>query len=244
MENAPSAPAAAPAPEVAPVASEAQPTTNPEPQAAPAPATPVANIPADQIEAFNRFADANGGFEKVFARMKSAVSNPAPQPQEQPAPQPQQSQQLQQPQQPQQPQQSQQSGSQPGFISQEEFAAQQYFSYLSQQPEYAQIADEVRSGAVLKEMAAFGISPMQNGQFNDGQVRQFLNLYAKTKPAQQTSNPLTTTPTVEYVNVGESINSIEDAYKVLNQNRGLGDVAPHPQTEAAKAFIKQHFSQK
>lgn len=238
MENTPSAPVEQ-TPQEPVQASEATPTTNTAPVAAqeapvPAPATPTANIPADQIEAFNKFIGANGGFEKAFAKLKSDVSNPAPQPQAQPAEQPQPVAQH---------AQSQQT-TQPGFISQEEFAAQQYFSYLSQQPEYSRIADEIKSGSVLKEMAAFGIRPMQDGQFNDGQVRQFLNLYAKTKPAQQTSNPLTTTPTVEYVNVGDNITSVEDAYRVLNQNRGLGGVAPHPQTEAAKAFIKQHFSHK
>ena len=88
MDNAPEAPAAP--------ASEAPTTnTNPapaEPAAPAAPAAPTADIPADQIEAFNKFVNANGGFEKAFAKLRNDVSNPAPQ---QPA----------QPQQPEQPQQ-------------------------------------------------------------------------------------------------------------------------------------------
>ena len=62
-------------------ASEATPTTNPAPAEAPqAPAAPTANIPADQIEAFNKFVDSNGGFEKAFAKLRTDVSTPAPAP--------------------------------------------------------------------------------------------------------------------------------------------------------------------
>ena len=227
-------------------ASEATPTTNPAPAEAPqAPAAPTANIPADQIEAFNKFVDSNGGFEKAFAKLRTDVSTPAPAPAPQPT----------QPAQPAQPQMSTEQlekiiNSRPaeqsvpvGFITPEEFTAQQYFASLSAEPDYAPIADQVRSGAVLKEMAKFGIRPMQNGAINDRQIRDFLNLYSKTVPTQAPTAPVTNTPTVEYVNVGEQITSRDDAMRILEQNRTLKNgVAPHPQTEAAKEFLKGYFN--
>lgn len=235
MDNAPEAPAAP--------ASEA-PTTNSNPAPAepaapaPAPTTPTADIPTDQIEAFNKFVNANGGFEKAFAKLRNDVSNPAPQ---QPA-QPQQPEQPQQPVAPVQPQPQPQRMPE-GYISPEEFRAQQYFNGLSDLPEYASIAKEIRSGDVFKEMAKFGIRPMENGYINDGQIRDFLNLYAKTVPTPAPSSPVTNTPTVDYVNVGEQVTSRDDAIAIINQNRTLkAGVAPHPQTEAAKEFLKKYFN--
>lgn len=229
MEEAPSA--AAPA-------TEATPTTNPAPevQAPEAPAAPTADIPADQIEAFNKFVNANGGFEKAFAKLKTDVSTPAPAPAQEPA-------QAAQPAQPVQPVQPAQQSVPNGYITQEEFAAQQYFASLANEPDYAPIADQVRSGEVLKEMAKFGIRPMKDGYFNDRQIRDFLGLYAKTVPTQTPSTPVTTTPTVDYVNVGEQITSRDDAMKILEQNRTLKPgIAPHPQTDAAKEFLKGYFN--
>lgn len=221
-------------------ASEATPTTNPAPETTPAeapqaPAAPTADIPADQIEAFNKFVNANGGFEKAFAKLKTDVSTPA------------------QPQQPQQPQQqepepqAQQQYMSPkppeGFITQEELNARTYFDGLSNEPAYANIAEKIRTGEVLGEMAKFGIRPMVNGFFNDRQVREFLNLYSKTVPAQAPSDPVTNTPTVDYVNVGEQVTSRDDAIAIINQNRTLkAGMAPHPQTEAAKEYLKKYFN--
>lgn len=236
MDNAPEAPAAP--------ASEA-PTTNSNPAPAPAPAepapaapeapaTPTADIPASQIEAFNKFVNANGGFEKAFAKLRNDVSNPAPQ-------QPVQPEQPQQPVAPAQPAQPQRIPD--GYISPEEFRAQQYFNGLSDLPEYASISKEIRNGDVFKEMAKFGIRPMQDGYINDGQIRDFLNLYAKTVPTQAPSAPVTNTPTVDYVNVGEQVTSRDDAIAIINQNRSLKPgTAPHPQTEAAKEFLKKYFN--
>lgn len=241
MENAPVAPAAPAAP-----VSEAPINSNPV-QAAPAePAAqaPVANIPADKIEAFNKFIDANGGYDKAFAKLKSDVSSPAQQ-------QPQQTQQPQQSQQPQAvPQNDVEAGNGPfsvprGYVTPQEVAAEQYFMSLANKEEYAPIADEIRSGSVFKEMNKFGIRPVENGLFNDAKIRNFLSLYAKTKPAVPTTETITSTPTVEYVNVGEQVSSRDDALKILAQNRSLGGgVAPHPQTEAAKAFLKDYFKNK
>lgn len=228
-------------------ASEATPTTNPAPAAQPteapqapaAPAAPAADIPADQIEAFNKFVNANGGFEKAFAKLRNDVSTPAPAP-AQPA---QNQEPAQQPAQPAQPAQPQTPKVPSGYITPEEFTAQQYFASLASEPDYAPIADQVKSGAVLKEMAKFGIRPMQDGAINDKQIRDFLDLYAKTVPTQAPSMPVTNTPTVDYVNVGEQITSRDDAMKILEQNRTLKPgIAPHPQTEAAKEFLKGYFN--
>jgi len=235
MENTPVAPAAPEAP-----VSEAPINSNPAPAApaaAPATPTPVANIPADKIEAFNKFIDANGGYDKAFAKLKSDVSSPA-----QPQAQPQQPQPV--------PQRDVEMGNGPfnvpkGFVTPQEVAAEQYFMGLANKEEYAPIADEIRSGEVLKEMSKFGIRPVQNGMFNDAQIRNFLSLYAKTKPAVPTTETITTTPTVDYVNVGEQVTSRDDAMKILAQNHSLArGIAPHPQTEAAKAFLKDYFKNK
>lgn len=239
MENTPVAPAAPEAPvSEAPINSNPAPAAPAAQAAAPATPTPVANIPADKIEAFNKFIDANGGYDKAFAKLKSDVSSPAQQ----------------QPQQVQQPQRATQRdvemgngpfGVPKGYVTPQEVAAEQYFMSLANKEEYAPIADEIRSGSVLKEMSKFGIRPVENGMFNDAKIRNFLNLYAKTKPAVPTTETITTTPTVDYVNVGEQVTSRDDALKILAQNRTLGGgVAPHPQTEAAKAFLKDYFKNK
>lgn len=233
MEDAPVAPAEAPA-------SEALPTNpNPAPEAPAAPAGPVADIPADQIEAFNKFVNANGGFERAFAKLRTDVSTPAPAP-AQPAQNQEPAQQLAQPT---QPTQLQAPKVPSGYITPEEFTAQQYFASLASEPDYAPIADQVKSGTVLKEMAKFGIRPMQDGAINDKQIRDFLDLYSKTVPTQAPAAPVTNTPTVDYVNVGEQITSRDDAMKILEQNRTLKPgIAPHPQTEAAKEFLKGYFN--
>lgn len=240
MENTPVAPTG-PAP-----ASEAPINSNPAP-AAPAPeasqAPLQAAIPAERIEEFNRFVENNGGYDKAWNTFKSGISRP------------------QNAMQPNQPHANQQQipqrdvearGGQPanpyvvpkGFVTPQEVAAQQYFNAIAGEENYAPIANEIRSGEIFKEMSKFGISPVQNGMFNDRQIRNFLDLYAKTKPAIPTTETITSTPTVEYVNVGEQVSSRDDALKILAQNQKLGGAAPHPQTEAAKAFLKEYYKKK
>lgn len=233
-------------------ASEATPTTNPAPEAAPAAAPQQTQITPDAVaeflgtnvetlEKFTKFTNANGSFDKAFAKLKTDVSTPA-QPQQQPAQQQTQAQaQEAEP----QVQAQQYSPVRPpeGFITQEEWNAKNYFDGLSNEPAYAGIADKIRTGEVLGEMAKFGIKPMVNGFFNDRQIRDFLNLYSKTVPTQAPSAPVTNTPTVEYVNVGDQITSRDDAIAIINQNRTLkAGVAPHPQTEAAKEYLKKYFN--
>lgn len=238
MEGNPVAPAPA---------SEAPINSNPAPAQAPAPAAPAApqaNIPAEQIEAFNRFVSANGGFETAFGKMKAAISNPRPQ-QQQPRQPAQQQMRQPVPQMDQQYAQRVQPRQMPkGFVTQEELAAKSYFEGISREEAYAPIAEQIRSGEIFKEMGKFGIRPVVNGMFNDGQVRDFLNLYAKTVPAVQTTETVTSTPTVDFVNVGEQVSSRDDALRILQQNHQLGGAASHPQTDAAKAFLKEYYKNK
>lgn len=216
-----------------------QPTTNEQPAqttepAQTAPATPSANIPADQIEAFNKFVDSNGGYEKAFAKLKSAVSAPAQQKPEEPAQQP-----AQQP----APQPVQPVQIPDGFLTGSEYIVKKYFKDLASEPEFEPMAEDITSGKVITEMSEFGMEPVRDGMLNDRVIRRYLGMRAKatTQPAKQTSTPLTTAPTVDYVNVGEKITSMEDARKVLAQNQKLSG-ANHPMTQQAKDFIKEYYS--
>ena len=214
----------------------AQPTAPASAPATTAPAGPTANIPADQIEAFNKFVESNGGYEKAFSKLKNAVSAPA-----QPAQQPVQPQQ-----QPTQPvAQPQQQGIPDGFMTGPEFLAREYFKSLAAEEAYQGISEEITSGKVLTEMVDFGMTPMRNGMFDDRNIRKFLDLKAKTvmAPAKPTSTPINNTPTVDYVNVGDKINSIDDARKVLAQNQTLSGQT-HPMTQQAKDFIKAYYGKK
>ena len=79
---------------------------------------------------------------------------------------------------------------------------------------------------------------------NDRVIRKFLAMKAQaTTPAQPTSTPVNNTPTVNYVNVGEKITSIDDARKVLAQNQTLNGTS-HPMTQQAKDFVKEYYSKK
>lgn len=237
MENNPTAAGEAPqAPQT-----EANPTpTNIEPTQ-----TPVPNLHGfteAQLEEMSKFYSANGGYEKGFARIKSAISNPQQfaQPQN-PTSQPQA-----QPVEPQQPQQPQQPAYTPpqGSITPQEFLAQQYFQGLSRDPKYAPISEQIANGEVLKEMASFNIQPLnQDGSINDQMVRRYLDLKAQTVPAQGTSAEpnMSPAPTVEYVPVAESgITSMDQAFAVLDQDMKLKaqGLAGHPSIGLAEEYIK------
>lgn len=232
---------------------EAAPLTNTEQASAPVPAETSATpalTPAqvaeylgttpDMLEQYQKFTSGNGGFDKAFANMKKALNTRQAdlQPQAQ----------IHQPnpltdvsQAPQPMVQPQQSAPQPiqGGITQEEFAIQQYFTSLAGQEQYRNIAEQMRSGEVLKEMAKFDIQPMVNGVFNDQKVRNFLDLYSKSVPAAEPAAPVTNTPTVEYVQVPETITTMAEAMKVLQQDqqmRALGQPG-HPRAKEANEFF-------
>lgn len=222
MENTPAA--AAPATEATPNINS---NITPEVAAAPAteaPVLPTPNIPADQVEAWNKFVGANGGFEKAFSKVKQAISNPQPAPQVV---------------EPQQPTAVSEAAvtSQPfrpaeGYITPNDISALQYSKYLAES--FPTIADYVSKGEYLKEATSLGIQVMdQQGNFNDKALRGFLKLKADAVPAPAPSEPITATPTVTYMNVEGELDSREKAQQIMAQGAG------HPQYQAAVNFMRQ-----
>lgn len=223
MENTPEAAGAAPAPQT-----EATPTnSNPEPTQAP----DMHGFTSEQLADMQKFFQANGGYDKV----KSRISNPTPAPvQEQKPIEPAQ------PAAPAQPAYKAPAGS----ITPQEFLAQQYFGALSHEEKYAAIAKEVESGAVLRDMAAFNIHPMnEDGSINDAMVRRFLDMKAATVAARQPASmpEASAAPTVDYVPVEGDIRDMQQAMAVLQQDSALraAGMAGHPSADAAEKFMRE-----
>jgi hypothetical protein len=195
----------------------------------------------DQLAEMAKFMEANGGYDRAFKTFKERISNPAPE-------QPKASEQ------PVQPtmsleEQMQRLQTPAGYMSQSEFAAQQYYNSLANQPEFAPIADQIRSGEVFNEMRKFGIRPMDaNGNINDVQAREFLGLLAKTVPAKPANDAgEAAAPTVDYVPTnGGKIDSFEQATRIITQSERLRsqNLAEHPDLAAAKEFIKNALTSK
>ena len=249
---------AAPAPEAAP----AEPSTpaTPAPEAAPAPAPeqpaqPAETAPAEgatpnkpyfsdeQLAEMQKFIENNGGYDSAWKKMKAGISAP-----QQKAPE--QSSQPRSAQQPVQQPEAPQNGSQapkPGTYSLEELAAQQYFDRLAGEEKYASIADEIRQGKVLQGLKDFNINPITDGRVNDADIRRYLDLYAASKPATPTSAEPTTSA-VDYVSTATEgkVTSMEEANKIQMQSLQLQAAGqpPHPLEQAAKDFVKAHYSQK
>ena len=224
MDNAPAeAPAPAPTGE-----SVATPTTNTETTAAPQ-MPDMHGFTSEQLADMKKFFDNNGGFDGV----KAKISNPQPvekpaEPQvSEPAPQP-------------QPKEEPVYQTPKGAITQDELMAKYYFESLSKREQYAPIAKEIAEGTVLTEMAKLGI-PFRNqdGSWNDEKINDYLDLRAKTVPAKPTEvEPnASPAPTVDYVAVGDKIDSLDQAYKVIMQ-------PGHPMMKAAEEFIKNSYSKK
>ena len=223
MENTPEAAGAAPAPQT-----EATPTnSNPEPAQAP----DMHGFTSEQLADMQKFFQANGGYDKV----KSRISNPTPAPvQEQRHVEPTQ------PVEPPRPAY----GAPAGSITPQEFLAQQYFGALSHEEKYAAIAKEVESGAVLRDMAAFNIHPMnEDGSINDTMVRRFLDMKAATVAARQPASmpEAGAAPTVDYVPVEGGIIDMQQAMAVLQQDSALraAGMAGHPSADAAEKFMRE-----
>lgn len=223
MENTPEAAGAAPVPQT-----EATPTnSNPEPVQAP----DMHGFTSEQLADMQKFFQANGGYDKV----KSRISNPTPAPvQEQKPIEPAQ------PAAPAQPAYKAPAGS----ITPQEFLAQQYFGALSHEEKYAAIAKEVESGAVLRDMAAFNIHPMnEDGSINDAMVRRFLDMKAATVAARQPASmpEASAAPTVDYVPVEGDIRDMQQAMAVLQQDSALraAGMAGHPSADAAEKFMRE-----
>lgn len=230
MENSPEAPVT---PEVK---SEATPNTNPEPaKAQEAPAAPdMHGFTSEQLADMQKFFQANGGYEKV----KSKISNPTPAPVEEQKPV-----EPERPVLPQEPEYKTPAGS----ITRDEYFTKRYFLDLAGEEKYAGIAKEIASGEVLKEMASLGIRAVnQDGSINASVVNDFLDLKAKTVPAKQSSAmpEAAAAPTVDYVPVGESIKSMEEARAVIMQDMQLkrSGQAGHPSVQKAEEYLRNALS--
>ena len=224
MENTPEAP-------VAPEAkSVATPNTNND-AGAQIPAAPdMHGFTSEQLADMRKFFDNNGGFDSV----KSKISNPTIAPVEQKPVEPTQ------PVEPPKPAYKAPAGS----ITPQEFLAQQYFGALSHEEKYAAIAKEVESGAVLRDMAAFNIHPMnEDGSINDVMVRRFLDMKAATVAARQPASmpEASAAPTVDYVPVEGDIRDMQQAMAVLQQDSALraAGMAGHPSADAAEKFMRE-----
>lgn len=229
MDKAPEAAAEAPkAPET-----EATPqTTNPEP----APAPDMHGFTSEELADMRKFFESNGGFKAV----KSKISNPqAPVEATQATPEPKSdAQPITQPAQP------VEYKTPEGSITAQEFLAKQYFQSLAGEEKYTAIAKGIANGDYLKEMAAFGISPLnQDGSINDQKVRMYLDLKAQTVPAQATSSEpnASSAPTVDYVAAGPdgAVTTAEQAYAILQQDAQLkaAGMGSHPSIAKAEQFI-------
>lgn len=246
----------APAPSTAPTDAPA-PSTNPEPAApAPAPEAPAAPIKptAEQVAEFlgttpevladyQKYVGNNGGFDKAFANTKRIMANrpqageatapqaqtPAPSPVNdsvaQPAPTPQPT-------------------VEGGFTFQE-LALKSYFEGLAQNPEYASIADEIKSGEVVKQLREWDIPLVVGNQVNAGRINQYLAMYAKTKPAPTPSAPVTTTPLAEPIQTASgSVTNMNEAMAILAQDRDFRAKGQpgHPLAEQANKFFDDTLS--
>ncbi len=218
MENTPNeAPAAAPAESVATPNNN---STQPD----------MYGFTSEQLADMKKFFDNNGGYDKV----KSRISNPTPAPvQEQKPVEPER------PVEPEKPAYRAPAGS----ITPQEFLAQQYFGALSREEKYANIAKEVESGAVLRDMAEFNIHPLnEDGSLNDAMVRKFLDFKAQTVAAKQSSAmpEAGSAPTVDYIPVDGDIKDMRQAMAILQQDsayRSAGQ-AGHPSAKQAEEFMR------
>ena len=233
--NAPEAPTPAPAD-----ASDKTPTnTNPEPAQAPAQPTVDLGLTSEQAEKFKTFIQNSGGFDNAFKKLTTDVSQPKGP--EKPAEAPQTAPEPQNDKEPtSHTEQAPEAFKTPqGAITAQEFLAEQYFRSLAGEEKYANISDGIKNGEYLKEMAAFGIQPLnQDGSINDQKVRMYLDLKSQTVPAKptETTPDASAAPTVTYTEVGENgIENIDQAYKILmepgNANRAK-----------AEEFIKKTFN--
>lgn len=230
-------------PAAAATATDATPNTNSNPVPAEpaqtpaepqAPATPQANVPADQVEAFNKFVEANGGFDKAFGKMKQTISNPQPQQPDQP----------QAPAHPTQPTDSQLQSQAPlqeqkpadGYLSANDIAKLQYNKMLSEA--YSELDTEgyITKGEFVKEATSMGIPVMdQAGNMNDAAIRKFLDLKKATIPPAPASAPITATPTVDYVHSEGDITTQEMADDIMKQGSN------HPRYAEAIKFTQERI---
>lgn len=199
----------------------------------------------ETLDEFTKFTNANGKFDKAFSVFKSRISNPNLNPSAQ-AEQPAQPAQPAQPVQAEQPTQQAQPVVQPrkeGVLSPNDLNTLTYFDRLAGSDAYKDIAEDIRNGNIIKEMNSFGIRAFyDDGSVDDKLVRQFLDMKAQTVVAKQTSaTPIeSSAPTVDYVQVGETINSMQEAMAVLQQDSALKmqGRGGHPSAAKAEEFMR------
>lgn len=230
MDSTPNeAPAAAQAAE-----SVATPNTNEN--IAQAPAMPdMHGFTSEELAEMRKFYDNNGGFEKVKAR----ISNPEPKSQEQSVQAQAQTSVQQQPvAQPQQPMRTPD-----GMLSRNDLLMRGYYERLAGEEEFKPIAKEIIGGDVLKEMEMLGINPTDsNGFIDDRKIRAFLSIKAKTVPATQANSmpEASPAPTVDYIQVGDTIENMAQARAVIMQDSQLraSGQAGHPSVAKAEEFLR------
>ena len=230
MDSTPNeAPAAAQAAE-----SVATPNTNENTSQAPA-MPDMHGFTSEELAEMRKFYDNNGGFEKVKAR----ISNPEPKTPEQPvqaqAQAPVQQQPVAQPQQPMR--------TPDGMLSRNDLIMRGYYERLAGEEEFKPIAKEIIGGDVLKEMEMLGINPTDsNGFIDDKKIRAFLSIKAKTVPATQANSmpEASPAPTVDYVQVGDTIENMAQARAVIMQDSQLraSGQAGHPSVAKAEEFLR------
>lgn len=230
MDSTPNeAPAAAQAAE-----SVATPNTNENTSQAPA-MPDMHGFTSEELAEMRKFYDNNGGFEKVKAR----ISNPEPKASEQPvqaqAQTPIQQQPVAQPQQPMR--------TPDGMLSRNDLIMRGYYERLAGEEEFKPIAKEIIGGDVLKEMEMLGINPTDsNGFIDDKKIRAFLSIKAKTVPASQTNSmpEASPAPTVDYIQVGDTIENMAQARAVIMQDSQLraSGQAGHPSVAKAEEFLR------
>lgn len=236
--NTPVAPEAPAQPTVA-APSEATPNTNLEvaPQAPVTPPAPAPNIPADKVEAFNRFVLANGGFDKAFSKMKTDIATGNIVRAEETAASESQQVQNSVPPMPQ---------VEKGFMSPLELSVRRYGQDLA--TEYKALGDYVAKGEFMDDMQNMGMRTVDSyGNINVKGIRDFLDLKAQVQAAQAPKTPVTATPTVEYYNVDNgNITSMDQALAITKQNMDLRNrgVAEHPLTKQAQEYMSQYFATK
>lgn len=228
MDNTPTAAGEAPqAPQT-----EATPTTTPESQVTQTPQTPdMHGFTSEQLADIDKFFKANGGFDKV----KAKISNPEPTPQPAQPAQPVTPTQTteKQPTQPTTPQVPE------GYWSPSDINAMYYRQTLINDPKYASIKEYIEKGDFVKDMQTMGMPTVdQYGNINNANIHRFLDLKAQTVPAP-TSNMSTAsaTPTVTYTEVGETITNREEAMKVISE-------VGHPKRQQALEYLAQSIGLK
>lgn len=204
------------------------------PAPAPAPTIDLHGLDPNQLGDIAKFLKGQGGFEALKFRMSNPDKPAQPaQPAQQPAQQPTQPAQPQAPATPEVPE---------GFVSPQALQVKGYFDKLAADPKYANIAEQISSGDILKEMAAFGMTPVDNNfNINVNQLTKFLDLKSASVPAKPATTEVTTTPTADYTPVEGEITSAEQAWNVIRENvmyTSQGK-APNPALAQAEDYLKK-----